>query len=228
MADLRGKRLLVTGGSNIAKDIFAFTKPRGIQVIATGNSHNPLMDQADECYSVNTQDVEALKTLCREAKIDGVFAGGNEPNIVTAIQVTQALGMPYYCTMEQWEQLMNKDRFKKLCRQFRVPVTPEYEISNEQEALAAEITYPVVVKPVDSCGSNGVIYCENRDEMITSVREALGFSTNGRVIVEKYVLGDEINAVYTICHGQITILILKWRSAKSSTNAICKEIEYYE
>lgn len=69
--------MLVTGSSNIAEDIFAFTKPRGIQVIATGNSHNPLVDQADESYSVNTRDIKSRKTLCKEAKIDGIFAGGN-------------------------------------------------------------------------------------------------------------------------------------------------------
>ena len=200
--------MLVTGGSNFAEDLFAYTKANGIKVITTGNSHNQIMDMADEVFEYNTSDYEQMLWLVKNHNIDGIFAGGNEPNIVTAIKVSETAGLPYYCTMDQWESLMNKANFKNLCREFNIPVTKEYSVSSETDSLEG-IEYPVIVKPVDSCGSKGVIYCENEQELKESIKEALKFSASKRVIVEQYVTGEEISATYTICNGEITLSCMK-------------------
>lgn len=205
---LKGKRLLVTGGSNFADELFEYTKAQGITVITTGTSHNKIMDLADEVFTYNTSDYDQMLELVKERKIDGIFAGGNEPNIVTAIKVSETLNLPYYCNMKQWESLMNKANFKKLCREFGIPVTKEYNIHSEDDPIDG-IEYPVIVKPVDSCGSKGVIYCEDSGKLKEAIHEAIQYSVTDHVIVEEYVTGEEISATYTICNGNITLSCMK-------------------
>ena len=88
---LRGKRLLLIGGSNFAQEILAYTKKNGVRIIATGNRGNtPLKEIADERYDVNTTDVPKMIELAQRTHIDGIFAGGSEPNIFAAIQICEA------------------------------------------------------------------------------------------------------------------------------------------
>ena len=207
--NLQGKRLLVTGGANFADDIFEFTRAKGIVVVTTGTTHNRIMELADEVYSVDTSNYEELLKLAEEKRIDGIFAGGNEPNIITAIRVSEKLNLPYYCNMVQWDALMNKANFKERCRQFGIPVTKEFDVHTIEDAEKCDIEYPVIVKPVDSCGSKGVIFCSDLYELKKAIEEALRFSASKKVIVEQYVTGEEISATYTICNGNITLSCIK-------------------
>lgn len=207
---LQGKRLLLIGGSNFASEILEYTKKHGITIIATGNRGNsPLKEIADECYDVDTTDVPQMIELAKRTHVDGIFAGGSEPNILASIQISETLGLPYYCNRQQWDALMNKANFKKLCYAYGVATPKSYDISTVADIDHAEIHYPVVVKPVDSCGSNGVVRSENQEELKAAAKEAIGFSSAGKIIVEEYISGEEISAVYTICHGEITLSCLK-------------------
>ena len=209
---LKGKRLLITGGTNFADDIRNYAQRNGIILIAAGNiPDTPLKRIADEQYDVDTTDLPAMLKLSEKTRIDGIFAGGSEPNIITAIRLTERLGLPYYCDMAQSNALMNKANFKALCRRFEIPITREYNIRSVSDLSNPDIQvdYPIVVKPVDSCGSKGVAFCLSRWELEKAMEDAVRFSESGRVIVEEYTEGDEISAVYTICNGDITLSCIK-------------------
>ena len=209
---MRGKRLLLAGGTNCIRDILEYARKNGIVLAAAGNIGNTGLKQyADEQYDVDTSDVEAMVKLVRDRRMDGIFAGGNETNIAAAIRVTGECGLPYYCDMAQWNALMNKESFKALCREFGIPVTGEYPAHTLEELddPGLEIRYPVVVKPVDSCGSRGVSYCSSKEELRDAAEKALSFSRRGRFLAEEYAAGDEISATYTICRGKITLSCIK-------------------
>lgn len=209
---MRGKRLLLAGGTNCIREIREYARDNGIVLIAAGNiGYTALKQYADEQYDVDTSDVEAMAKLVKDARIDGIFAGGNETNIAAAIRVTEKCGLPYYCDMEQWNALMNKESFKSLCREYGIPVTGEYPVHTLEDLddSEPEICYPVVVKPVDSCSSNGVFYCSSREELVPAAEKAASFSGVRRILVEEYAAGDEVCATYTICNGKITLSCLK-------------------
>ena len=104
--NLANKRLLLLGGSLWKKAIQDFAQEQGIILIATGNNHNAgIFEIADECYDVDSTNTEAMKQLIREKRIDGVYMGGSESVISTACGYLQELGLPCYCTREQWEYL---------------------------------------------------------------------------------------------------------------------------
>ena len=78
MENLKGKRLLVLGGSMWKDAIKSFTKQYGITFIAAGLYHAGIFDIADESYIVDTIDADVMKQFVKEHQIDGVYMGGSE------------------------------------------------------------------------------------------------------------------------------------------------------
>ena len=112
MRNLKGKRLLILGGSLWKEAIKQFSDENEIILIATGNDQSAgIFEIADEKYGINSTDADAMKELIRSKNIDGVYMGGAEIVIGAACKYLEELEMPCYCTYEQWNTLQNKKNF---------------------------------------------------------------------------------------------------------------------
>lgn len=202
--ELDGKRLLILGGSLWKEAIKAFADENNITLIATGNDQSAgIFEIADEAYNINSTDSEAMKKLIADAKIDGVYMGGSETVISSACQYINKLGMPCYCTYNQWEYLQNKANFKELCVKFDLPVVPRYCTDHGLEHSVPDQDYPVITKPTDGCGSNGFSVCHNYDELKNGYETAAKESPTGNVIIEKFVPNDGVVVFYTVSNGKL-------------------------
>lgn len=189
--NLSGKRLLNLGGAYNCADIKEYAEKQGIVLIAAGtNPNHPSFKIADETYIVDVINRNELIKLIRDAKIDGVFGGGNEDVISVLLDIAQETGIYFYASKEQWEITGNKRMFKKACIEAGLPVVPEFYISNPptRDELS-RITYPVVIKPIDGSGSRGVHLCSNEDELIAAQVDALMYSRSKTLMVEKFMTG---------------------------------------
>ena len=205
--DLRGKRLLVLGGTNNANDINAFAEREGITIIVAGSYFSQEIEEiADEKYYVDIYDPEQIKKVVRENRIDGIFVGGNENIISRVIDVADELGLPFYSSRRLWDTLMNKVKFKESCRQYGVPTVIDYQIDeNDLEGSASKLPYPVVIKPVDNSGSTAVVKCDKIEDFFDMYKTAKEFSKTGKATVEEYIEGDNIIVYYTFVDGKATI-----------------------
>jgi carbamoyl-phosphate synthase large subunit len=68
------------------------------------------------------------------------------------------------------------------------------------------VNFPVVVKPVDSSGSRGVIFCNTVGEVKLAVEQAMKFTRKKRVLIEEYIEGREIS-VESLTYGGKTHII---------------------
>jgi len=191
MLSLSGKKLLVLGDSSTS-DIIKIAKGMGVYTIVTGiHPDAPTRKLADESYVIPSDDHESLSLLIKEKEIDGVMTGASEFQIQNMIQLCEKVGLPIYASEKQWNICQNKESFKKLCRDFGVPVVPEYHITQEMTSQdLANVRYPVVVKPVDACSSKGLSICKNEEELKIAVPYAISASETGRFIVEKCITSD--------------------------------------
>ena len=138
----------------------------------------------DEYYYVDSTDAEAMKQLIRDKKIDGVYMGSHEGVIREATQYLAELNMPCYCTLNQWDTLMNKRKFKDLCQKFDIPVVDAYDWSPENPS---KIDFPVVTKPTDGCASVGIKICNTVEELKEGYCFALENSPSREVLIERVV-----------------------------------------
>ncbi len=193
------KKMLIMGGSNCAKEIKAFAQKHNITLIAVGNvADSPLKRIADKSYMIDAIDLEALDNLVKTEHIDAIFPGFNEILVPYAIKLANRNNLPAYCTLEQWELCMDKEKFKQLCLDNGIPAARQYRLED-----AADLPYPVVTKPADSCGSQGFSICRNAEELKKGYDRAYPFSATGRVIIEDYLPYDAVIIHYTAVNGKI-------------------------
>ena len=205
MENLNGKRLLVLGGSLWKEAIRDFADRYGVTLIATGNDTSAgIFEICDEGYNVNSTDAEGMKRLIAKKNIDGVYMGGSEAVISAACVYLSELGLPCYCTKEQWEFLQNKKNFKELCIRFDIPVVPKYDVfADNIDEAAQNIDFPVITKPADGCGSDGFSVCNNAVELKRGYDFAAKNSASGSVVVEKFVKNKGVVVFYTFSDGKM-------------------------
>ena len=208
--DLKGKKLLVLGGVAMICELVQNAQSRGAYVIvADYYPDSPAKKMADESWLISTADTEALAEKCEAAGVDGVISAFDDFNVICSQKLSDRIGKPFYATKTQVERTMDKVSFKELCRQNHVPSTPEFELDRElsRECLD-KIQYPVIMKPADSSGARGITICNTEPELIEAYNKALAMSKKGNVILEKYILGDEIGVNYILQDGMIRASVL--------------------
>lgn len=218
--NLKGKRLLILGGTYNLRDIREYADKTGVILVATGDKpDHPLCSIADEYHSANVMNPDALTSLIEKYAIDGVFAGGNENIISVIFDVLKRTRLPFYATKEQWDITGNKVAFKNVAREAGLPVVPEFTLSEEPtEEELQSIDYPVVVKPIDGSGSEGVYLCKNYQELIAARNSALKYSRSKQLMIEKFMSGFITVFYMTVIDGKIHIASMADKYTKPSKN----------
>lgn len=206
--ELRGKRLLVLGGTSASFDIVKLAQSMGAFVIVTDEadiSQRVSKQIADEACMISTDNMSELINVIREKKVDGVFCGPSEFNLKNVIELCDLAGLPCYATPKLWNICSNKKIFKEYCRKNGVPTAPEYPIEKfMQPDYDIDVEYPVIVKPVDGCSSKGISICNNRKEIVKAYEFAIRASKCKKVIIEKYIDngGYIFSFRYILDHGK--------------------------
>lgn len=208
--DVAGKKLLIIGSDASNVHIIDQAKKMGVRTIAvdweTDHSKCPAKLAADEAWDMSYRDIDALSQRAMTEHVDGVLAGYAEYRVLCAAKIAQNIGSPFYVTPEQMELTRSKRNFKTLCAQYGIPVPHEYCHSGVlTDAEKDAVQYPVIVKPSDYGGRIGISVCYDRAELDRAVEEALRFSESKSIVVEEYIRGTELMALYTISNGEISL-----------------------
>lgn len=216
--ELKGKRLLILGGTYNLKDIKEYADKTGVVLVATGDKpDHPLCSIADEYYKASVTNPDELIQVIEDHHIDGVFAGGNENIISIIFDVLKKKNLPFYATEEQWNITGNKVAFKNAARAAGLPVVPEFTLSeNPTEVELQAIDYPVVVKPIDGSGSEGVYLCRNQQELLDARDSALKYSRSKQLMIEKFMSGFITVFYMTVIDGKIHIASMADKYTKPS------------
>ena len=206
--ELHSKTLLLMGGGAYAKGIQKYKEEKGFRIVALGrDADTPIARIADAFYQVDTQNVDGVVQVVEKEKVDGIFVGSSEVNIDPAITVSERTGCHFYANRQQWDIIADKAEFKKLARQFGVPVPCDYRVTADflREDLD-QIRYPVIVKPVDSSGARGMNVCYNEEELKKYYLDALEWSKSKKIVVEELITGGkEVFFHYTIQDGNYSL-----------------------
>ncbi len=183
------KRILFLGGALQQIPAIKKAKELGHYVITCDYlPNNPGHKFADEYHNVSTTDKEKVLELAKTLSLDGVVAYASDPAALTAAYVCETLGLPT-SPMKSVEILSRKDLFRAFLteRGFRVPKAKGY---TEIEAGIADYDLfrkPIMVKPVDSSGSKGVVKVSDKSELRGAIEEALSYSRSGIYIIEEFI-----------------------------------------
>ena len=115
-----------------------------------------------------------------------------------AWKLSKALGTPFYADGAQLGVICDKVKFKEACiaSGIKTPVSYRYGDS---------IEFPVIVKPADNGGSRGITVCHIPEEFEAAYRKAMEASTSKEVLIEQYIVADEIMVYFTVHDDEIEV-----------------------
>ncbi|NLY61949.1 MAG: ATP-grasp domain-containing protein [Clostridiales bacterium] len=224
MDTLKGKRLLILGGNRISCEIVKRAQEMGIYVMVTDwypIKNSPAKQIADEAFLVSTADVDAVVQLIKEKKVDGVFTGFTDSVLPYYARICEKAGLPCYGTEKQFQIMINKRKYKELCKKFGVPTVEEYTIDDSfKDEDFDRIKYPVLVKPADNSGARGITICRSKEDLKEAYNKAVTFSQSKEVLVERYIEGKEVTTFWFFRDGELYLTALGNRHVKHNQEGV--------
>ena len=183
------KKVLMLGGSMQQIPAIKRAKEMDYYVITCDYlPENPGHQYADEYHNVSTTDIDKVLELAQKINIDGIVAYASDPAAPTAAYVAEKMGLPGN-PYESVKILTQKDLFREFLEKnrFNTPKARGYSSYDEIANEVDEFIFPIMVKPVDSSGSKGVVKVERCSGLKDAVEEALYYSRSKKFVVEEFI-----------------------------------------
>ena len=190
-SSLSGKKLLIIGGAFQHCKLVEAARELGVITYVTDYlplDKAPAKQIADKYFMYNITEIDAIVAMCKAEGINGVLSTSLDICQKPYQQICERLNLPCFGTKEQFEILTDKKLFKEYCRKSGVDTIPEYsEEDFAADTANADVQFPVLVKPGESRGSRGQAICNSSAEVREAVKFAKEVSSNGQVVIEKYM-----------------------------------------
>lgn len=184
-------------------------KERGITtLLADRNENVAARAYADEFYNVSVLDVDAVRQLAKDEKVDFVLTVCADQVLQVAAQVSEELGLPSYLDFKTAERVSKKSFMKKTFIENRIPTAQYVVMHTYHETKIKHLKYPIIVKPEDAYSSRGVTKVNTAQELKAAFSKAIEISRTKNAIVEEFVEGREITVDAYIENGKAHILCL--------------------
>lgn len=195
-------RALVIGGSCPQIVLIDQLKKRGVFTILADNNINAVAHLfADEFVKADILDINAVKKIVIEKRIDFLIAVCADQVLLTVSKISEELQLPCYIDYETVCKVSDKGRMKKIFQQYGIPSSKYIFADKLNSAIISDMDYPLVVKPSDTYSAKGVRKAMNYGELQEFFEDALHISRSRKVIVEEYVEGDELTVDFQIVDG---------------------------
>lgn len=204
--DLKGRKLLMMGGSQDSCEIVNVAHQMGITVYETDwYEDSPAKKVVDKSFMVSTADVDAVVELCKKEGVDGIISGFTDSVLPYQQQVCEKLGFPFWGESQNIAMCIDKKLFKEACEKAGLPVVPYIRLNESNyERILPELKAPFVFKPVDNSGGRGVLKCYAEVDKKTLFEQSLSFSKCKEVLAEKLMDAEqEFSVYYMINDGQV-------------------------
>ena len=196
-------------------------KEEGYEVILCNSNPATIMTDtsiADKIY-MEPLTLEYIAKIIRYERPDAVLPGiGGQTGLNLAMQLEKK-GILAECRVEllgtkvdSIRRAEDRELFKALCEELGEPVLPSDIARSVEEGMkaAAEIGYPVVLRPAFTLGGTGGGFAENEEEFLPLMKKALDLSPVHQVLIEKSIKGykeieyevmrDRNDTAITICN----------------------------
>jgi biotin carboxylase len=211
--------LLLTAQTYRAQPFIAAARRLGIEVVTAIDLPTELAERWGQSLGFPFDDVEyATETIVRYATqrpLNAIIAVDDSGSLLAA-HAGAALTLPHN-SYDAALAARNKYRMRTLLEQAGVPI-PEFRLCSTDDdvyALAEQVVYPCVVKPLDLNGSRGVIRANTPAEFVIAAerltRMLAEFTPAGApspFLVERFIPGVEVALEGLLNHGDLYPLAL--------------------
>lgn len=171
-------------------------------------------DYANVFEPIDVRDIESTYRFAKNNEIEAIFTN-SDVGVLTAAEVAERLGLSFH-TVEQARIATNKYLMRKAIKEAGLK-TPLYAYCESKEQMLENVkdfSYPVIIKPVDNCGSRGVYTICNETELIEAADDTFKNSFSGSALIEELMIGNE-SSVEVIVKDEVSYIMGWCRKTKS-------------
>lgn len=201
------KKALVLCGALPQISLINELKSRGYQaILADMNENAPAVPYADKFYPVSTLDVDGIRKIATEEKVDMILSVCADQMLLVVAQISEELGLPCYLDYQTSKDVSSKEYMKDIFVKGRVPTSKHIVRAKLKPEDIKGLKFPLIVKPVDAYSSKGVRKCENYEELKEGFAEAVSISRTDTAVVEEFVGGEEYSVDVYVENGKAKVL----------------------
>lgn len=167
-----------------------------------GSPNPPGRPLADAFAQIAGDDIKGLLGFAREQSVGQRIVSaycGSDFGLLSVASINRALGLPGLDEAAIANSL-HKARANQVLRQAGLPVPQGRLLLATDTVPKQDLTYPLIVKPVDGSGSRGVTRVESTSELETAISVARSVSTE--VLLEQVIEGEHLDVSGFFAAGQ--------------------------
>ena len=158
-------------------------------------------EYCDKFYPISFTDKDEVLRVCKEEKVDGITSFSLESALPTVVYVAQKLGLVSN-SQESIKLTQSKYAQRQALEKAGIPVPKYYLIESMADLDKVDCRFPVIVKPVDSGGSQGICKIEDKAKLEEAYNYAISFSRTAKAIIEEYIDGREFSVEFISHQGK--------------------------
>ena len=203
------KKIMILGANNFLVPLIKTSKRLGFwTIVASPNEKEPGFEYADEKVIIDLCDKNGVLEAAQKLKIDGVISDQAETPVRTQAFVANKMGLPGIGE-DKAELFTNKYLMREKCREIGIETIKYKLVDNVNDAAKfyEQIGKPMIMKPIDSAGSRGVVKIEDVQTIYDQFDYSKDASKTGKVIIEEYIPGKELLIDGVVFNGIYQTLI---------------------
>lgn len=201
-------KIMVLGGGSNQIDLIKKAKYLGDEVV--------LIDYLTECPGkyfadthllISTFDTEAISDAATQYEVEAIVTAGTDQPVLSAAMASEKLGLNFYINRAVAKSVTNKIIMKEIFKKHSIPSVNHRLIKKDfSDNEISSLSFPVVLKPVDSQGQRGIYKLDSIDEVRSKISDTLSFSREDVALVEEFYINDEITVNGWVSEGILKII----------------------
>jgi biotin carboxylase len=187
-------KLLILGGGNCQLNAIVRAKQKGHTVIVSDYYEDaPGKKYCDYSELASTFSIDDNISISRKYNIDGILTLGTDQPVYIATKVAKEGNLPSFLDLVAAKAVTNKKIMKNIFKLNSLPSAKFAFLKKHfKDSDLEDISFPVVIKPLDSQGQRGVYKLNDLQQIREFYDEVLSYSREEEALVEEYYENDEI------------------------------------
>lgn len=202
------KKLAIIGASYLQEPIIRKAKSMGIETHVFAWKAGDIGEEiADYFYPISIVEKEAIFEKCKEIGIDGICSIASDLAVITVNYVANEMGLTGN-SMESVAVSTNKHKMRMCFEQNGDPSPKSIQVESISDLEGVNLTYPIIVKPVDRSGSRGITELHDVKGLEEAIENAKAQGFEKSALVEEFASGTEYSVEFVSWEGNHEFLAL--------------------
>jgi biotin carboxylase len=183
--------------------------------------------------AITNEDLVSTVSLVKDFNPNFIIAGA-ESGVLLADELNDRLGLPYSNEFDRTKARRNKYEMIRCISDAGLPAAKQAIVDtwgSAQAWIEAHDKFPVVLKPLESAGADGVYICNSLKESEVAFTQIFGIKNklnidNAHVLIQEYLAGTEYVVNMVSLNGkQLVTEVVKYKKLLLDSGSIIYDID---